>query len=172
MYKSFIRKITDKFLFLKKAEENYFPIALKEIEIPEQQSNFDKIKVLLKKSSNQEAIIDTAVERQMEEHLFFTKILLSKSTEEKTNQIDIEIFNTVVESVFILSTSKDYEQKVDILFKLYVASARYVERNKLFNLNERPIDSVGRSYAMRGIYSGFSMFIDSVQKIEYQKQVD
>lgn len=45
MYKSFIRKITDKFLFLKKAEENYFPIALKEIEIPEQQSNFDKIKV-------------------------------------------------------------------------------------------------------------------------------
>lgn len=171
MYKSFIRKITDKFLFLKKAEEKYFPIALKEIEIPEQQSNFDKIKALLKKSSNQEAMIDTAVERQIEEHLFFTKILLSKSTEEKTNQIDIEIFNTVVEGIFILSISKDYERKVDILFKLYVASARYVERNNLFNLNEAPIDSVGRSYTMRGIYNGFIMFIDSVQKIEYQKQV-
>ena len=108
MYKSFIRKITDKFLFLKKAEEKYFPIALKEIEIPEQQSNFDKIKALLKKSSNQEAIIDTAVERQIEEHLFFTKILLSKSTEEKTNKIDVEIFDAVVGDIFILSTSKNY----------------------------------------------------------------
>lgn len=164
MYKSFVRKITDKFLFLKKAEEKYFPIALKEIEIPEQQSNFDKIKTLLKKSSNQEAIIDTAVERQIEEYLFFTKILLGKSTEEKTNKIDIEIFNTVVEGIFILSISKDYERKVDILFKLYVASARYVEKNNLFNLNERPIDILGGNYAIRGIHNGFMMFIHSVEE--------
>lgn len=164
MYKSFVRKITDKFLFLKKAEEKYFPIALKEIEIPEQQSNFDKIKTLLKKSSNQEAKIDTAVERQIEEYLFFTKILLGKSTEEKTNKIDIEIFNTVVEGIFILSISKDYERKVDILFKLYVASARYVEKNNLFNLNERPIDILGGNYAIRGIHNGFMMFIHSVEE--------
>lgn len=45
MYKSFLRKITDKLLFHKKVEERYFPIALKEVEIPVQQSNFDKIKV-------------------------------------------------------------------------------------------------------------------------------
>lgn len=80
----------------------------------------------MKKSSNQNAIIDEAIERQIEEHLYFAKVLLHSSTEEKTNKIDLEIFNAVVGDIFTLSTSKNYEEKLDILFKLYIRSALYV----------------------------------------------
>lgn len=168
MYKPFIRKITDKFLFLKKAEEKYFPIALKEIEIPQQQSNFDKIKALLKKSSNQKAIIDAAIERQIEEHLYFAKVLLHSSTEEKTNKIDLEIFDAVVGDIFTLSTSRNYEEKLDTLFKIYIRSALYVEKYDFsyFNNINLTKESLGSNYAIRCIHRGFIMFIYSVEDIE------
>ncbi|MFK4782110.1 hypothetical protein [Lactococcus petauri] len=167
MYKSFVRKIANKFLFQKKAEERQFPIELKEKDIQRQETNYIKIKASLKQSPNQEAIIDSAVERQIEEYLFFSKILMFEEIDEKRRKFDFEIFNSAVAEIFILSTTKDYEEKVETLFKLYTISARYIEKNNLYNPpHDAPIDSVGRSYAMRGIYNGFIMFIYSVEDIE------
>jgi len=162
MYKSFVRKISDKVLFHKKAEERKFPIALEEKEIPIQKSNFIKVKSLLEKSSHQKTIIDTAVERQIEEYLLISRSIMLEAIDKKLNKLDVDFIISVQSYIYALSTSKKYEEKLDHLFKLYVTGALYIEKNN-FSVPEQYC--LGRSYAIRGIYNGFIMFIDAVEEI-------
>jgi hypothetical protein len=162
MYKSFVRKISDKFLSHKKEEKKQFPIALKEKEILIQKSNFIKVKSLLEKSSNQKTIIDTAVDRQIEEYLLISRSIMLEAIDKKLNKLDVDFLISVQSYIYALSTSKKYEEKLDNLFRLYVTGALYIGKN---NFSELAQASLGYSYAIRGIYNGFIMFIDAVEEI-------
>ena len=144
-----------------KNKEEIFPLSLKEKNIPLQKSNFLKIKTLLKKTSNQEEIIEIAVNRQIEEYLLISRSIMLEAIDRKLNKLDVDFLISVQSYIYALSTSKKYEEKLDNLFRLYVTGALYIEKN---NLNKISQSSLGRSYAIRGIYNGFIMFIRLVER--------
>ncbi|OTN86714.1 hypothetical protein [Enterococcus faecium] len=157
------RKKFNSFKTKQKKEESFFPSKLKsDKDIIVQKENFEQVKMQFKGVKENEQLLDSAITDQIDQHLFFTHIILEQATNRPLRKNEITIFLETQKYVQLLKDrKKSADELLDMLFELYIKGAIFVGKYE-----DENTENIGIYYARRGIYSFFKVFIYDISKRE------
>lgn len=151
-----------------------FPIRLKRNnEAWDQKEHFLNLKVKFEELENRDKVINSLMEQQVSEFHSYIYYILKKATVRELNEDDLEIVRIAQDFVVQCSMPQKLsnETLLDLLFKLYMETAMYIDKFTDEQTESVAYYSDGQLYAVR-IYNSFKSFVREVNEEQSTKIVD